>query len=478
MLRYPPLRMTEQPGSVARAALALTDWTERWVPDAFIFALIATVLVIVAALTATPATVLQTVDAWGRGFWDLIPFTLQMALVIITGHVLATSPPMGRVIRAIASWPRSPRGAVALVTFFALASSWLNWGFSLVFSAVLALEIARRVEGVDYRALAAASMLGLGSIWAQGLSGSAALQMATPGALQPQIRDIVAHGGLVAGGLIPFRHTIFLWQSFVAVAVEMVVVVGVMWLATPPAGRGKTAKDLGIDLGEFQIPNSEFRILTPGQWLEHSRLLSWFVVVLGVTYLARYFWQSAEPLNALNLNILNLAFLLVGFLLHGTPARLMRAVQDATPAVWGVILQFPFYAGIAGIITTTHLNEQVASLFVRVSTPATFPPLVALYSAVLGVFVPSGGSKWVIEAPYVMEAAHTLKVHLGWIVSAYDLGEALANLLQPFWMLPILGLFKLGARDVMGYTIVVFLALTPVVLILVTLLGMTLAYPL
>ncbi len=470
--------MTEQPGPVARAALALTDWTERWVPDAFIFALMATVLVIAAALLATPATLLQIVDAWGLGFWDLIPFTLQMALVIITGHVLATSPPMGRVIRAIASWPRSPRGAVALVTFFALASSWFNWGFSLVFSAVLAIEIARRVEGVDYRALAAASMLGIGSIWAQGLSGSAALQMATPGALQPQIRDIVSHGGVVAGGLVPFRHTIFLWQSFVAVALEIVVVVTVMWLATPPAGRGKTARDLGIDLGEFGIQNAEVGILTPGQRLEHSRFLSWFVVALGVTYLARYFWQAAEPLNALNLNILNLAFLLLGFLLHGTPARLMRAVREATPAVWGVILQFPFYAGIAGVITATHLNEQVASLFVRVSTPATFPPLVATYSAVLGVFVPSGGSKWVIEAPYVMEAAHTLKVHLGWIVSAYDLGEALANLLQPFWMLPILGLFKLGARDVMGYTIVVFLALTPVVLILVTLLGMTLSYPL
>ena len=184
---------------MARAALALTDWTERWVPDAFIFALVATLLVVAAALTATTATLAQTIDAWGRGFWDLIPFTLQMALVIITGHVLATSPPMGRVIRVIASWPRSPKAAVALVTFFALASSWFNWGFSLVFSAVLAIEIARRVEGVDYRALAAASMLGLGSIWAQGLSGSAALQMATPGALPPQIRDIVAHGGSVAG---------------------------------------------------------------------------------------------------------------------------------------------------------------------------------------------------------------------------------------------------------------------------------------
>jgi short-chain fatty acids transporter len=463
---------------VARAALALTDWTERWVPDAFIFALIATALVIAAALAVTPATLPETIDAWGRGFWDLIPFTLQMALVIITGHVLATSPPMGRLIRAIASWPRTPRGAVALVTFFALASAWFNWGFSLVFSAVLAIEIARRVEGVDYRALAAASMLGLGSIWAQGLSGSAALQMATPGALQPQIRDIVSHGGLVAGGLIPFRHTIFLWQSFVAVAAEMIVVVAVMYFATPPAGRGKTARDLGIDLGEVRSQKLEVRSVTPGQYLEHSRLLSWLVVLLGVSYLARYFAQAAEPLNALNLNILNLAFLLLGFLLHGTPARLMRAVQEATPAVWGVILQFPFYAGIAGVIIATHLNERVAGLFVRVSTSATFPALVATYSAVLGVFVPSGGSKWVIEAPYVMEAAHTMKVHLGWVVSAYDLGEALANLLQPFWMLPILGLFKLGARDVMGYTIVVFLALAPVVLLLVTLLGMTLQYPL
>src|SRR6476646_5161061 len=258
--------MTDQPGPVARAALALTDWTERWVPDAFIFALIATALVIAAAVAATPATLTQTIDAWGRGFWDLIPFTLQMALVIITGHVLATSPPMGRLIRAIASWPRTPRGAVALVAFFALASAWFNWGFSLVFSAVLAIEIARRVEGVDYRALAAASMLGLGSIWAQGLSGSAALQMATPGALQPQIRDIVAAGGVIPGGIISFRHTIFLWQSLASVAIEMAAVTTVMWLATPPPGRARTARDLGIALApgargqvRSEKPNAEPR---------------------------------------------------------------------------------------------------------------------------------------------------------------------------------------------------------------------------
>src|SRR5512144_2923987 len=145
---------TDRPGIVAGLALALTAWTERWVPDAFIFALIATLIVVVAGVGATPSTLAQVIDAWGNGFWELIPFTLQMALVIITGHVLATSPPIGRVIRALAGLPASPRGAVALVAFFAMATSWLNWGFSLVFSAVLALEIARRIDRVDYRALA------------------------------------------------------------------------------------------------------------------------------------------------------------------------------------------------------------------------------------------------------------------------------------------------------------------------------------
>ncbi len=466
-------------GLLARLALRLTEWTERWVPDAFIFALVGTLVVVAAALVGTPATPGQVVDAWGKGFWELIPFTLQMALIIITGHVLATSAPMGRAIRTIAAWPRTPKGAVAMVTLFALVTSWFNWGFSLIFSAVLAREVARRIGGVDYRALAAASFLGLGSIWAQGLSGSAALQMASPGALQPEIRAIVAAGGVVPGGMIPLRDTIFLWQSFVSVLVEIVVVTWVMWLATPPAGRGRTARDMGIDLGEREFnPPAPLVHPTPGAWLEHSPILTWLIVALGATYLFRYFAQAADPLNAITLNIVNFTFLLAGIFLHATPTRLMYAVQAATPAVWGVILQFPFYAGMAGIITATHLNERLAGAFVGISTPATFPPIVAIYSAVLGVFVPSGGSKWVIEAPYVMAAAHELKVHLGWVVAAYDLGEALANLIQPFWMLPILGMFKLGARDVMGYTFLVFVALVPVVLVLVTGLGLTLGYPL
>ncbi len=468
----------------ARMALAFTEWSQRWIPDAFVFALAATGIVFAAAWGVNGQP-LAIVDAWGRGFWDLLPFTMQMALVIIAGYVLASAPMVYRLIAALARAPSTPRGAVAMVTACALASSWLNWGFSLVFSAVLAKEVARRVRGVDYRALAAASFLGLGSVWAQGLSGSAALQMASVEALPPAIRQVVAHGGAVAGGVISLRHTIFLWQSQLAVLVELVVVTAVMWLAAPPPGRARTAEDLGIDLGPPldapPVADAAGRPPQPGEWLERSPILTVLIGILGCVYLARYFWRAGGLLgavSAINLNVLNLAFLVAGFILHGTPARFMRAVREATPAVWGVILQFPFYAGIAGIITYTKLNERIAGVFVSISTPKTFPAVIALYSALLGVFVPSGGSKWVIEAPYVMEAAHRLRVHLGWMVAVYDLGEALANLVQPFWMLPILGLLKLRARDVMGYTAVVFIVLLPLVLVMVTLLGMTLAYPL
>jgi short-chain fatty acids transporter len=202
------------------------------------------------------------------------------------------------------------------------------------------------------------------------------------------------------------------------------------------------------------------------------------VFALAVAYLVRYVGRSSDVLAAINVNTINFAFLMLGMLLHGTPARLMRAVREATPATWGVVLQFPFYGGIAGVIANTGLSARIAHGFVDVSSRVTFPPLVAAYSAALGVFVPSGGSKWVIEAPYVMQAAHELHAHLGWTVAVYDLGEALANLVQPFWMLPTLAILGLRARDVMGFTFAVFLALAPVVVLLVTLFGATLPYPL
>jgi short-chain fatty acids transporter len=466
---------------IDRVAQALTRFAERWLPDAFVFALVATVAVFAAGLAiGVPAR--QLVIAWGDGFPELNAFALQMALVIITGYVVATSPPVARAIDWLAQLPRTGRGAPAFVAAFALVTSWLNWGFSLVFSAILARAIARHFASsnrrVDYRALAAAGLLGLGSVWAQGLSGSAALQMATPGALPAPIRAVVAHDNAVPGGIISFAHTVFLWQSLVSVAIELLVVTLVVWLAAPRDDRARDAASLGIALAP--APDATPSPIatstpTPGERLEHSRLLTVLTLLLGGAYLVHVFIRGV---TALTVNTVNLTLLLLGLLLHGTPARLMRAVREAVPATWGVLLQFPFYAAIAGMIATTRLNDRIAHVFVSVGSPRSFPALIAAYSAVLGVFVPSGGSKWIIEAPYVMKAAHQLHVHLGWVVACYDLGEAVANLVQPFWMLPVLALLGLRARDVMGYTFLVFLVLLPLVLVLVTLLGLTLPYPL
>jgi len=438
-------------------------------PDAFVFALAATLVVLVAALLIDPAARRSPgllIDAWGNGFWTLIAFTLQMTMIIIGGYVVASAPPVMRLIGWLAAWPRSSKAGVLLVALAAMVTSLFNWGFSLIFGAMLAREVARRLPSADYRALGAASFLGLGSVWAQGLSGSAALQMARRASMPPRLVEML-------GGVIPLTQTIFRWQSLVAVVVEIAVVAAVMWLYTPGEGRGRSAADLGVTLAPVE-PVVRQVAQRPGERADHSPYLLLLVVALGFAYLVRVVvaraTSVAEALNALDFNTINLFLLMVGALLHRTPASLMKAVGDATPATWGVLLQFPFYGGIFGIMTGTGLSAAIASLFVRASNATVYPAMIVAYSAVLGIFVPSGGSKWVIEAPYVLEAARALQVPDGWMVVTYNLGEAIANLLQPFWMLPILALLGLRARDIMGYTYLVALVLLPVVLVLVTLL--------
>jgi short-chain fatty acids transporter len=473
----------DQPRPLERIALRFTELSERWLPDAFIFALLATVVVVIAGITAGGASPGGVAVIWGKGFWSLIPFTMQMALIVITGTVVATAAPVQRLIDRLAGVPGGNRSAVVFVAVIAMVTSWFNWGFSLVFSAVLVRAVARKLPSVDYRTLAACSLLGLGSVWAQGLSGSAALQMATPGMLPDGIREVVANGGgaagLVSGGIIPLANTIFLWQSLLAVVIEIVVVAVLIWFIVPTGSRVRTAADLGIELRERSTVKGEpVQVHTPGEWLEHQWWVNAIVVLLAGSYLLLSVKDAESITSAITLDRLNLFFLTLGFALHRTPARLMQAFRDAVPPTWGVILQFPFYGAIAAIITDTHLNAKIAGFFTAIATKETFPALIAAYSAVLGVFVPSGGSKWVLEAPYVMQAAHNLHVHLGWMVAVYDLGEALANLVQPFWMLPVLALLGLKARDVMGVTFTVFVVLFPLVLVLVTVLGATLSYPL
>ena len=451
-----PVADSIRTGRLERSGLWLAEWSEKWFPDALVFALIGIVVVFVFGLIIGESPAKLAVEG-GKSFWILAPFTMQMVMVIVGGYVVASSPPIYWLIQKLATIPKTGKSAVALVAAFSLLSSLVSWGFSLIFSGLLVRELSQRVKGMDYRAAGAAAYLGLGPVWALGLSSSAALMMATNSAIPPKL--------LAISGLIPLTQTLFIWPTVILAAALIGTSVAIAYWSAPSPGRAKTASDFGIKIeptgAEIQHGKK------PGEWLEYSPILTLLTVSVLAWYLLDLFRTSPTGiLAALDLNNYNLIFLTLGMLFHWRPKRFLRAVSQSIPATGGVIIQFPFYAVIFGMIVGTGIAKWLADLFVIFTTPKTFPVLVALYSAVLGVFVPSGGSKWIIEAPYILMAAVRHQVNLGWVVQIYNASEALPNMLNPFWMLPLLGVLRLRARDLVGFSVLQLLVQIPVVIFL------------
>ncbi len=456
----------ETPGSswLAETGLRLSEWFERWFPDAFSLACIA-VIVVFAATIAIGNSPVQSAQWFGAGFWDLVAFTMQMTLIILTGYAVATSPPVFRIIRGLAEIPQTGRGATVFVGLFSMLSSLLSWSFSLIFSALLAKEVSHRVRGADYRAVGAAAYLGIGSIWALGLSSSAALIMAAPASLPASILKI--------SGVIPLSQTLGLWQSLFIALVLGIVSCAICYYSAPTASQARNMADMGVEYAAADM--SVGRPERPGEWLEHSPLLTIFIGGCGVVYLGREVADKGASV-ILDLNHYVFAFLIAGLILHWRPKSFARSIASGVPSVAGVLIQYPLYAGIVKMMTESGLAKRIAEFFVDVSTQHTFPFLVGVYSAFLGLFIPSAGGKWLIEAPYLLAAANSLHVHLGWVVQTYNATEALANLIHPFWMLPLLGILGLKARDIVGYSMLQFVMHVPIVLFLVWILNYTLTY--
>jgi len=457
---------------LARLALHFTEWAEKWFPDAYIFAAIAAIIVACAALL-NGAPPIAVAKSFGDGFWSLIPFTMQMAFIVIGGYVVATSPPAMRLIDGLAAIPRSGKGAIVFTAFVSLLTSLISWGFCAIFSGLLVRSLARRSNlHMDYRAAGAAAYVGLGATWALGMSSSAALLQANPGSLPPALLKIT--------GVIPITETIFLWQSGVILLALIMVTVAVAYFSAPSEARAITAQDMAIDLRpRAEAKDSPRR---PGEWLEYNPLIALLLVALGFGWLAQEFARQSAITAIANLNTYNFLFLTVGLLLHWRPRRFLAAVADSVPATTGVLIQFPLYGATAAILTSAvgygghAVSELVARFFVDITSANTFPIVMGAYSAILGMFIPSGGGKWIIEAPYVMQAANLLQVHLGWAVQIYNAAEALPNLVNPFWMLPILGVLGLKARDLVGFTFLQLVTHLPVVLFLLWALAGTLTY--
>ena len=456
----------------ARFAMRCAAWAEKWFPDSWVFAVVGIAIVVLAAF-AIGVPLQDTSKAFGKGFWSLIPFTMQMAFVVIGGYVVASSKPASRLIEALAKVPGNGRSAVAWVAAVSMTASLLNWGLSLVFGGLLVKALARRTDlKMDYRAAGAAAYLGLGAVWALGLSSSAAQLQANPASLPPSILAIT--------GVIPFTDTIFLWQSGLMLLVLVVISLVIAYVTAPGDASAKDAAACKVDISAEAQPVS--KPSRPGEWLEHSPILILFLVLLAAGWMYEEF-ASKPAIQAISgLNTYNLIFLMVGALLHWRPRSFLDAVSRAVPTTTGVLIQFPLYGSIAAIMTEVKgvdghtIAHYISTFFTQIATHDTYALLMGVYSAILGFFIPSGGGKWIIEAPYVMQVANDLKYHLGWAVQIYNAAEALPNLINPFYMLPLLGVLGLKARDLIGFTFVQLLVHIPVVLFLLWFLGQTLVY--
>jgi short-chain fatty acids transporter len=465
------------PGSQADSLLSAfaqrsCAWSERWFPDAFAFAILA-VAIVAAAVTGIGVAPLQVARSFSTGFWSLIPFTMQMCFIVIGGFVVADSPPVARLVQRLATLPRSGPAAIALVATTSILVALIHWGLSPVLGSLLARELARRADlRMDYRAAGAAACLGSGSVWALGLSSSAAQLQASAASMPAALLHV--------SGVIPLRETIFLWQSLLLAALLAVSSAFVAWRSAPADEQALTAAQLGITTP----PRREVRLgrTRPGEWLEWSPLPNLFLALLGLLWLVPELAARGPIALISNLNTYNFMFLILGLLLHWRPRSFLDAVTRSVPGVAGILIQFPLLGAIAAMMTdgansSGHtLAGLLGTAFASITHHSTFPIAVTLYSALLGLFVPSGGGKWIIEAPYLMHAATVLHYHLGWVVQIYNAAEALPNLINPFWMLPVLGLLGLRARDLIGLTFVQFLVNLPLVMLLLWLLGMTLHY--
>ena len=395
-------------------------------------------------------TPIEVVEHWGGGVWNLLAFAMQMALVLVCGSTLASAPIVKKGISALASIPKTPAAAIALVTAVAAIACWLNWGFGLIVGVIFAKEIARKLPNVDYRLLIASAYSGF-VVWHAGLSGSIPLTMATPGeALTKATNGILTEP-------VPVSQTILNPYNLVIVAVVIVAIVVTNTLMHPK----KDIVTVDPALLAEDKPTSKMYVtsdspLTPAQRMEQSRLLSWIVAIIGFAYLIIHLGFRG---GSFDLGSVIMLFLFLGVLLHGTPLAYVRAFTHAATGAAGIILQFPFYAGIMGIITGVgasgiSFGTVIANACIDISTPVTYPLLTFLCAAVLNMFVPSGGGHWAIQAPIMFAAGANLGVDPGLTGTAIAWGDAWTNLIQPFWAIPALAIAKLDAKDIMGFCLI------------------------
>lgn len=416
---------------------------QRYLPDAYLFAVLLTLVVFLMGIFISGSSPSDMVNHWGSGFWDLLEFSMQMALIVVTGYVLANTPIIKKALQKVSTLAKTPGLAIILVTFVALIASLINYGFGLVVGALLSIEIFKRMPSIDYRLLVASAYSGF-LVWHGGLSASIPLLIATDGHfLEEKI------------GIIPVAETIF--SPFNLFIVFFIV------LTLPFLNRlllrsreGLTVENpVNFDDFSFEDPVQEDDDdeKTPANRLENSALISYIIGGLGIIFVIYHFIQSKS--FDLNINLVNFIMLFLGILLHQTPRRFLNSINNAVKNVGGIVVQFPFYAGIMGMMVESGLSEQMSYWFVNISNEFTFPLFTFISAGIVNFFVPSGGGQWSVQGPIMVEAGLQIGVDSAKTAVAVAWGDAWTNMIQPFWALPLLAIAGLKVRDIMGFCLIV-----------------------
>ncbi|NLU23631.1 MAG: short-chain fatty acid transporter [Clostridiales bacterium] len=428
----------------------------RWLPDPFLFAVILSIVVFIAGMIATKQGPIPMLSAWGgsKGFWGLLSFSMQMALVLVLGSAMASSKPCKKALRGLAGMAHTNMQAIVITTFVSTICCWLNWGFGLIAGALLAKEVAKRVPSVDYPRRIASAYSGFG-IWHAGLSGSIPLQLNGGYTVFAGTAQEATFQALTT-------QTIFHPMNLIMVGVILVAMPFVNY-AMHPTKENTICVDPALLVDETE---KEYEVKSPADKMEHSRILWVILVVAGFAYIVYYFYGVVKAgkniAGALDLNIVNFLFMFLGILLHGDLRRYVDAIGEAASGAAGILLQFPFYAGIMGMMTAANasgvsLASVISDFFVSISNSVTFPMLTFLSAGIVNFFVPSGGGQWAVQGPIVMPAAQAMGIEPGRAAMAIAWGDQWTNMIQPFWALPALGVAKLSAKDIMGYLVIVTL---------------------
>ena len=426
---------------ITNASVALV---QKYLPDAFLFAIFLTIITLVLGGIATGQSIFDMINHWGNGVWSLLAFSMQMVLVLVTGHTLASSRPIKKGLTRLASIAKTPTQAILAVSFVSAMACWINWGFGLVIGALYARELAKQVEDVDYRLLIASAYSGF-LVWHGGISASIPLTLATAS------NDLSAMTAGAVTQAIPTTETIFSLTNLV-ISFGLIFTLPFINRAMHPEKKLTVTVDKSLLVDTEEDP-SFYKNDTPADKVENSKIVNYIVFAFSMVYIVNHFIKNGFDLN---LNIVNLIFLTFGILFHQTPRRFIHAVGEATKGASGIILQFPFYAGIMGMMTGVSpeglsLAGVISNWFVGISTARTFPLFSFLSAGIVNFFVPSGGGQWAVQAPIMMPAGAALGVPAAKTALAIAWGDGWTNMIQPFWALPALGIAGLGARDIMGF---------------------------